>query len=191
MSNDRDQEIVRSAISDTGSGLLEFLPALGAREAIAFGDGVTLPVRIKFHELPPEALPKSSSAKFSEKWQTASDDIDLIKMVVERWRASGHVELSETLQDGGYTTHPEPSVEQVASPAAAQDDGLGASHYPMAGAEEEPQAMPDQSVIVEEAAESPEIQPRLGRPEPTGNSGTEEGLRARLMRRQSAILKAD
>ena len=40
MSNDRDQEIVTSAISDTGQGLLEFLPALGQREAIAFGDGV-------------------------------------------------------------------------------------------------------------------------------------------------------
>ena len=26
--------------------------ALGAREAIAFGDGMTLPVRIKFDELP-------------------------------------------------------------------------------------------------------------------------------------------
>jgi DNA helicase HerA-like ATPase len=31
MSNDRDQEIVKSAIADTGSGLLEFLSALGQR----------------------------------------------------------------------------------------------------------------------------------------------------------------
>ena len=52
MSNDRDQEIVTSAITDTGSGLLEFLPSLGQREALAFGDGVALPVRIKFDELP-------------------------------------------------------------------------------------------------------------------------------------------
>ena len=58
MSNDRDQEIVKSAISDTGSGLLEFLTALGQREAIAFGDGVTLPVRIKFDELPKHCMPQ-------------------------------------------------------------------------------------------------------------------------------------
>ena len=58
MSNDRDQEIVKSAISDTGSGLLEFLSALGQREAIAFGDGVTLPVRIKFDELPKHCMPQ-------------------------------------------------------------------------------------------------------------------------------------
>lgn len=90
MSNDRDQEIVTAAISDTGSGLLEFLPALGAREAIAFGDGVTLPVRIKFNELPQHALPRSSTAKFSESWQVSTGDERLLEMIVERWRASGH-----------------------------------------------------------------------------------------------------
>ncbi len=42
MSNERDQEIVQAAVADTGTGLIEFLPALGAREAIAFGDGVPI-----------------------------------------------------------------------------------------------------------------------------------------------------
>jgi len=89
MSNDRDQQIVQSAVSDTGSGLLEFLPALGQREAIAFGDGVALPVRIKFDELAKEALPRSSTARFSEKWQTSIGDEAFLENVVERWRSSG------------------------------------------------------------------------------------------------------
>jgi DNA helicase HerA-like ATPase len=89
MSNDRDQQIVQSAVSDTGSGLLEFLPALGQREAIAFGDGVTLPVRIKFDELPKNALPRSSTARFSEKWQHSVGDEGFLDLIVERWRASG------------------------------------------------------------------------------------------------------
>jgi DNA segregation ATPase FtsK/SpoIIIE-like protein len=89
MSNDRDQQIVQSAVSDTGSGLLEFLPALGQREAIAFGDGVTLPVRIRFDELPPSALPRSSTAKFSEKWQSSIGDEDFLQRLVERWRSTG------------------------------------------------------------------------------------------------------
>jgi DNA helicase HerA-like ATPase len=89
MSNDRDQQIVQSAVSETGSGLLEFLPALGQREAIAFGDGVTLPVRIRFDELPHDALPRSSTARFSEKWQSSVGDEDFLEKVVERWRASG------------------------------------------------------------------------------------------------------
>ncbi len=89
MSNDRDQEIVTSAISDTGSGLLEFLSALGQREAIAFGDGVTLPVRIKFDELPASAMPRSSAAKFSDRWQKSVGDEGFLEQLVERWRTSG------------------------------------------------------------------------------------------------------
>ncbi|MEZ5854908.1 MAG: DUF87 domain-containing protein [Hyphomicrobiaceae bacterium] len=92
MSNDRDQAIVQSSISDTGSGLLEFLPALGQREAIAFGEGVTLPVRIRFDELPKNALPRSSTARFSEMWQKSSNDEGFLDQVVDRWRhASGGV----------------------------------------------------------------------------------------------------
>ena len=89
MSNDRDQAIVASAVSDTGSGLLEFLPALGQREAIAFGDGVALPVRIKFDELKKECLPRSSTARFSEAWQASIGDENFLDQIVERWRSAG------------------------------------------------------------------------------------------------------
>lgn len=89
MSNDKDQAIVQSAVADTGSGLLEFLPSLGQREAIAFGDGMSLPVRIKFDELPKNALPRSSTAHFSEKWQKSLGDEGFLEQVVDRWRASG------------------------------------------------------------------------------------------------------
>ncbi len=89
MSNDKDQAIVQSAVADTGSGLLEFLPSLGQREAIAFGDGMSLPVRIKFDELPKDKLPRSSTARFSEKWQASMGDESFLEHVVDRWRASG------------------------------------------------------------------------------------------------------
>jgi len=88
MSNDRDQEIVHSAISDTGSGLLEFLPSLGQREALAFGDGVALPVRIKFDALPAHCLPRSTTARFTEHWQKSVGDDGFLEQVVERWRTS-------------------------------------------------------------------------------------------------------
>ncbi len=89
MANDRDQAIVQSAVADTGSGLLEFLPSLGQREAIAFGDGMSLPVRIKFDELPKNCLPRSSTASFSEKWQKSMGDEGFLEQVVDRWRMSG------------------------------------------------------------------------------------------------------
>jgi hypothetical protein len=88
LSNDRDQEIVTSAITDTGSGLLEFLPSLGQREALAFGDGVALPVRIKFDELPANCLPRSTTARFTEHWQKSVGDEGFLEQVVEKWRTS-------------------------------------------------------------------------------------------------------
>jgi DNA helicase HerA-like ATPase len=118
MSNDRDQEIVESAISDTGSGMLEFLSALGQREAIAFGDGVSLPVRIRFHELPEDCMPKSSGARFSEKWQTSVGDEGFLEGIVDRWR-------SAVASDGGQHTA-----------MFAEAVNLGASHSDSPGGAE-------------------------------------------------------
>jgi len=114
MSNDKDQQIVHSAVSDTGSGLFEFLPALGQREAIAFGDGVSLPVRIKFDEMPANELPRSSTACFSERWQQPVSDDDFLEKLVERWRASsieedededGHSQIAQMAESVGLGEH--------------------------------------------------------------------------------------
>lgn len=115
MSNDRDQEIVSSAISDTGSGLLEFLPALGQREAIAFGDGVALPVRIKFRELDANSLPRSSTAKFSEKWQVSVEDTNFLDTVVERWRSSNmNPDAEQKVPSGELPIEAEPLAPAMA-----------------------------------------------------------------------------
>ena len=100
MTNDRDQQIVSSSISDTGSGLLQFLSALGQREAIAFGEGVPLPVRIRFDELASDAMPRSSTARFSEMWQKSTEDESFLETVVERWRSAS----SGATPDAGSVT---------------------------------------------------------------------------------------
>ena len=90
MANDLDQKIVLSAISDAASSLLEFLPSLGMGECIVFGDGVTLPVRMRFDRLDDKYLPRSSTAKFTESWRESIDDNDqFLENVVKRWRAAG------------------------------------------------------------------------------------------------------
>jgi len=115
MSNDRDQEIVTSAITDTGSGLLEFLPSLGQREALAFGDGVALPVRIKFDELLPQNLPRSTTARFTDHWQRSVGDEGFLEQVVERWRTS---DMGAVLD---FETHPAFLAEAYGpEPQAAQ-----------------------------------------------------------------------
>lgn len=89
MSNDRDQDIVRAAIFDTAASLLDFLPSLGAQEAIVFGDDVNLPGRIRFDDLPAEAMPRGRTARFTEQWRRSSDTGAFLAAVVERWRAAG------------------------------------------------------------------------------------------------------
>lgn len=140
MSNDKDQAIVQSAVSDTGSGLLDFLPALGQREAIAFGDGVSLPVRIKFDDLPKDCLPRSSTAHFSERWQTCDSDESFLEHVVERWRNSGN-DVPETVEaapnapaaaatPAAAPTHPPGAFPHQAAPRMQPAGGQTARHAP-------------------------------------------------------------
>ena len=42
LANDRDQALLRSAVSDAAANLLSFVPSLGTREVLAFGEGVAL-----------------------------------------------------------------------------------------------------------------------------------------------------
>ena len=37
----------RSAVSDAAANLLSFVPSLGTREVLAFGEGVALPTRLR------------------------------------------------------------------------------------------------------------------------------------------------
>src|SRR5205807_7829076 len=62
MINDRDQAILRSAVSDAAANLLDFLPSLGTGEVFAFGEGVALPTRVKLKQLPPQMLPRSDAS---------------------------------------------------------------------------------------------------------------------------------
>ena len=61
LSNDRDQALIRSAVSDAGASLLTFVPSLGTGEVFAFGAGVPLPTRMKFRELPVALRPTSEA----------------------------------------------------------------------------------------------------------------------------------
>lgn len=57
LANDRDQQIIRSAIADASTSTISFLSAIGNREAIAFGEAVATPMRMRFAHVPPHELP--------------------------------------------------------------------------------------------------------------------------------------
>jgi uncharacterized protein len=86
ITNSKDREYLASAMPESGSGMLEELPALRAAEAIAIGEGVPVPLRIMFDPLPDDCRPRSNTAKFSDAWDHDDVPPDFLTDVVARWR---------------------------------------------------------------------------------------------------------
>jgi DNA helicase HerA-like ATPase len=74
MSNERDQEIIDATLTEASPALFAALPFLGNSEAIAIGEGVPVPMRLRFSDLPDNERPRSASASFSDRWQAAGED---------------------------------------------------------------------------------------------------------------------
>ena len=108
LANDRDQDIVNSAVPDAGSSLIELVRSLGSREAIVFGEGVALPMRFRFTEVPKNLRPRSQSSKRANLDASDVVDPDVVQLVIDRWRES-------------TTTSARPTENP-----AAHDHGLGA-----------------------------------------------------------------
>ncbi len=85
LANDRDQEIIRSAIPNSSISTTSFLSSIGNGEAIAFGEAITVPMRMRFSRVDEYLIPKASgsTAKASE---DSPDTVDL-RTIVGRMRS--------------------------------------------------------------------------------------------------------
>lgn len=111
LTNERDQDILRAGISDAAASLLEFMSTMGTGEAIAFGEGVALPTRLRFDKLPAEMLPRSNTASFTKNWAKDLPDDNYLHDIVHRWRAQSHN------PDGlGYASEVEGQPQDAAAP---------------------------------------------------------------------------
>jgi DNA helicase HerA-like ATPase len=88
LANDRDQALLRAAVSDAAANLLSFVPSLGTREVLAFGEGVALPTRLRFKEVPPHQLPRGEATISSVPSISAGHDMHFVGAVLERWRGA-------------------------------------------------------------------------------------------------------
>jgi DNA helicase HerA-like ATPase len=88
MSNDLDQALLRSAVTDAAANLLSFVPSLGTSEVVAFGEGVALPARMTFKTLPLHMVPRSQASGTLATDTGAVQNKDFVRMVVERWRGA-------------------------------------------------------------------------------------------------------
>lgn len=117
MANERDQALLRSAVSDAGSSLLDFLPSLGTGEALAFGEGVPLPTRFKFKMLPQNLVPVSEAVNNSRIDANRTDDPDFLEQVIDRWR-SATMSQKETSGSGFDAAPPRIDPSTLQAPLA-------------------------------------------------------------------------
>ena len=89
LNNDRDQACVRAAMPEGARGFLDAIPALRNRECIVCGEGVAIPIRVRFDDLEPEKRPASSDPSFARLWRESGDEAGIINRTIKRWRGHG------------------------------------------------------------------------------------------------------
>ncbi|HXW70538.1 MAG TPA: DUF87 domain-containing protein [Methylocella sp.] len=127
MTNDRDQTLLRSAVSDTSSDLFSFLPSLGTGEVFAFGEGVALPTRLKIKQLPAELLPKSEPLSH-EGVEEARCDQGSLAAIVDRWRGAMERQKSVVEKPTAEKTNQDPlasaGLRRLGSSLGGVRDGI-------------------------------------------------------------------
>jgi uncharacterized protein len=86
LANDKDQEIIRSALSDSSASTISFLSSIDNREAIAFGEAIATPMRMKFTWQPREKLPETAAGH-----RAATGDLNL-RTLISQMRGQSSVD---------------------------------------------------------------------------------------------------
>jgi DNA helicase HerA-like ATPase len=114
LANERDQALLRSAVSDAAANLLSFVPSLGTREVLAFGEGVALPTRLRFKEVPVHQLPRGEATISTVPSATSGHDMHFVSAVLERWR--GATSNRDTPSDPNFSSS---TVSRTTTPVEA------------------------------------------------------------------------
>ncbi|WP_028135694.1 ATP-binding protein [Bradyrhizobium japonicum] len=127
LANDRDQALLRAAVSDAAANLLSFVPSLGTREVLAFGEGVALPTRLRFKEVPPHQLPRGEATISSVPSVTSGHDMHFVSAVLERWR--GATSQRDVPNDPVFSAPPAKTLGSVEAPMLQPSMGLDPDRF--------------------------------------------------------------
>ena len=81
LSNESDQRIIGTAIGDTSASNLAFLPTMAQREAIAFGEAVSTPMRLMFERIAPSMLPSAALDQESKANAANGGEIEITRII--------------------------------------------------------------------------------------------------------------
>jgi DNA helicase HerA-like ATPase len=120
LANDRDQEIIRSAIPNSSMSTTSFLSSIGNGEAIAFGEAITVPMRMRFARVEQKYLPKAHGVA-NKGDDDMPDTVDL-RTVVARMRAINGPDITNFKQsfERNDAGNPEDCPEAGDSQASAR-----------------------------------------------------------------------
>ncbi len=192
LGNEHDKEIIRQAISGAARSTTSFLSSIANREAIAFGEAVSTPMRMKFENVAQKDLPGSHIYDMQEKMRNG-DGGTALRDVVRRMRKQDDLQTFYDAESGspelsfvGDTVHEQrpstvrlapgessgPAIHQREAPTAATAQAqrpvaAPETHRPVAA----PQApRPTAAELPRPAAEAsqrrPEPAPRQPEPQP-------------------------
>ncbi len=86
LNNDRDQAFVKAAMPEGSRGFLDSISALANREAVISGEGVSIPMRVRFDPLDEARRPASDDPSFAAMWSRGGGEREAVERVVRRWR---------------------------------------------------------------------------------------------------------
>lgn len=87
LGSEADQQFIAKTLPNAAREMLAALPSLPLQQAIVSGEGVPVPMRIRFNDLPANRRPRSAGAPFSKAWQEDSAHDEVISSGIRRWRA--------------------------------------------------------------------------------------------------------
>jgi uncharacterized protein len=85
LTNEHDQSFVARALPENARWLVDSLPSLNTQEAVVVGDGVTVPVHIRFKDLDPDNRPSGGDPSFATAWREEADPT-FLERAIDRWR---------------------------------------------------------------------------------------------------------
>ncbi len=129
LSNDRDQEIIRSAIPNSSVSTTSFISSIGNGEAIAFGEAVAVPMRMRFTRVDEKNLPKANGVAVKVTDETP-DTVDL-RNVVARMRAMNGPDISGFQQSYNTAVNSLPQPPSIEH-SYMESDGLAEPTAPVA-----------------------------------------------------------
>ncbi|TCR07077.1 hypothetical protein EDF70_1011043 [Neorhizobium sp. JUb45] len=94
LANDKDQDIIRSAIPNSSISTTSFLSSIGNGEAIAFGEAISVPMRMRFTRVDQSHLPKANGASAAHYGDDETPDTVDLRSVVSRMRSVAGPDIS-------------------------------------------------------------------------------------------------